>query len=102
MIVEDLLSKDVSKENIYYKNWLYKLGDFVIGILFGLFIYFLLANFGLIFTSNTYVIPVVVLLTMVLVTFLFKIGRRFIAVGIVSTVLIPPLLLFGSCFLGIY
>jgi hypothetical protein len=86
----------------YYTTTGKKVGDFILGFfgiiilnfIFGAVLYplFSLANSG---WANLFISIVALVLFSVL---FFKIGRRFIAVGIISMALIP-ILIFGSCLL---
>jgi hypothetical protein len=86
----------------YYKNTRQKVGDFLLGFFGIIFLNFI---FGIIFYplsvfSNfgwqSVFISITILVLAVVIP--FKIGRRFIALGVVSVALVP-VLIFGSCLL---
>lgn len=86
------------QEADYYTTTGKKVGDFILGF-FGIIILNSIFATVLSFASlgwTSLLIPIVVF-AFSLVLF-FKIGRRFIAIGIISIALIP-ILLFGSCLL---
>lgn len=87
----------------YYVSSGRKAGDFLVGF-FGVIIlsilYTVIANFLSSFFSTSVWITIGFLFSIIsyilLTVLFFKIGRRFIAIGIISIALVP-LLLFGSC-----
>ena len=82
----------------YYKNGLRKFLDFLIGFL-GSILFYSFAGFGInLFGSNGAGFLPMLLIFVFLVILFFKIGRKFIAIGIIS-ILAIPLLFLGSCLL---
>jgi hypothetical protein len=87
----------------YYTSTKRKVGDFFIGFFGGvvLTILFSFLSSFLFRTSENYSLAVSSLslvVTVFLIIFLFRKGRRFIAIGLISMALLP-LLAFGSCLL---
>lgn len=91
-----------SRKPDYYTSIGKKIGDFLLGF-FGVIIsysfYTFVLNFSYYSANMIWIILFISIVVLVVlpVTF-FKMGRRFITIGIISTLLIP-LLIFGSCFM---
>ena len=81
--------------NNYYKSGSKSI-DFIIGFLGIIILLFALATSGAIFFNGITGLLILLLVMLFLIVLFFKIGRKFIAIGIIS-VLIVGLLLFGSC-----
>lgn len=86
------------QEADYYTTTGKKVGDFILGF-FGIVILNLIFGTALSFANLGWanLLISIVVFVFLLVLF-FKIGRRFIAIGIISIALIP-ILIFGSCLL---
>lgn len=99
----------------YYKNRYSKVGDFLLGLIGGptlLYLLYVLPALLLssvidsdsmsssvfdIFTSILLIIPLIIVIFL-MISFK-RMGRRFINIGIISSIIIFPLLAFGSCML---
>lgn len=80
----------------YYKNTWRKISDFLIGFLGNLIILFIVFNFFLSYPMS--IIKSIISLVVIIIIFaspsrLFEKGRKFIAIGIISSIILFPMIL---------
>jgi len=92
---ERIANENVSKTN-YYKKTSQKIGDFFLGFLGTLILPLMYTLISFIPGLLYFFISVAILAALCIL--FFKVGRRFITIGIISAGLIP-ILIFGSCLL---
>jgi|GEM_PF-1476726 len=83
-------------KNSYYKNGGHKVTDFLIGFFAPAVVIYILTIIAPFIYAFFYLIVIAII---ILIIALFMIGRRYIAIGMIISCVVIPLIIFGSCLL---